>query len=57
MRNKLGEKGDIKIKRGFLILPKVINRELRWLEKATWMVERLDDYYWPRKWIAVKWED
>ncbi len=30
------QEGDIRIRHGFLLFPKVINNELRWLETAWW---------------------
>lgn len=30
------QEGDIRIKNTFLLFPKYINREWRWLEKAKW---------------------
>jgi len=35
--------GDTRIKSGFLFLPRCINHETRWLEKATWQ-ERYGEY-------------
>ena len=33
------EEGDTRMKKGFLFLPKKINKEWRWLEKALWREE------------------
>ena len=37
--NREEQVGDIKIKSRFLLFPKTINGELRWLEKASWEEE------------------
>lgn len=35
-KSRKPEIGDIRIITQFLLFPKRINREIRWLEKATW---------------------
>jgi hypothetical protein len=35
--NKEPERGDTRVREGFLMLPKLIGNELRWLERAAWV--------------------
>lgn len=60
MRKKLNPypvEGDIVVKTKFLLFPKEINREVRWLEKASYeeiytMGSWNGLFYWkPNKWI------
>lgn len=44
------EFGETRIKKGFLFLPKRVDNELRWLEKATWM-----ERYTYNKWYIIRW--
>lgn len=41
--------GDIRIRKGFLLLPKTINGETRWLKWAVWKEEYIGgalSYFW-----------
>ena len=56
--------GDKKIVTKFLWFPKKINRETRWLEKATWEEEyqqicesEEECYTYSYKWIKIRWID
>lgn len=53
--------GQTRIKEKFLIFPKKIKNEIRWLEKARWeevfkdIYKGFPYYYWKKKWVANKW--
>lgn len=53
--------GDTRIRAKFLLLPKTVNGETRWLEKATWLEEY--DGSWKHydlgfgEWRGVEWLD
>lgn len=61
-QNPLPKNGDTRIKTKFLLFPKKINRETRWLEKGSWK-EMCDVYYspsqgdWVITWDEVNWID
>jgi len=44
--------GDTRIKWGFLLFPKVINSEMRWLVATSWY-----EWYTGWTWIPDCWED
>ena len=50
--------GDKRIKSHFLLFPRVINEEVRWLEKATWE-ESWQQGAGPMgvgcHWVAIRW--
>lgn len=50
MKVRLREKpqdGEKRVKRRFLIFPKTINRDFRWLEVATWEEQYgIREYFW-----------
>jgi hypothetical protein len=46
MKIKLPNVGDTRIQRKFLWLPLVIEREMRWLVKASWMQRYTYDSRW-----------
>lgn len=46
--------GDARTRRGFLILPKKIGNEWRWLEWAIWR-ERLASNPYQYEWIPLWW--
>lgn len=50
------KEGDRRIKTRFLVLPKTINREVRWLEKATWEEEYHLGYDF-HQFVPVRWVD
>ena len=59
MRKKLHKHGDERVVTKFLWLPKTINREMRWLEVATWR-ERYaysppDIFWYSMEWLPVDW--
>lgn len=45
--------GSSRVKKGFLLLPKMIDREWRWLEYAYWEQTR-DRYNWRNSWWLDK---
>ena len=55
--------GDKVIRKGFLLFPKTVNKEMRWLEKASWEEEWIhenfrgsDGYHYYREyWRKNKW--
>ena len=56
------EIGDRRTKTKFLFFPKEINKEIRWLERATWVEEwkkHRNSNSLPEitKWSAVKWKN
>ena len=51
MRIKKKKNGTRRIKSGFLIFPKTINGETRWLESATW----IEYYYSKNGWVSSQW--
>jgi len=62
------KEGDIRIKSKYLIIPKCIDKEYRWLEKVTYQQEYTKIYvyeyfigdilfYYYFKWKDVKWID
>ncbi len=55
MRWREPRDGDTRVRRGFLLFPKTISGETRWLEWARWQ-ERYEASYesW---WMAVAWVD
>ena len=57
MRWKKNKVGDFRIVRRFLLFPRTINYETRWLEFATikqqWYRDYCDDLYW----IDYNWEN
>jgi hypothetical protein len=66
MRLRLKENlvlGEKRVKRGFLIFPKIIKDELRWLQYAEWKQEVIyrsiiHDYTYcgqELKWVNVEW--
>jgi hypothetical protein len=63
MRSKWPKQGETRVRSGFLWLPMTIDRETRWLERATW--EERVSYYGPRgqcnvtsfQWNPDKWID
>jgi hypothetical protein len=54
MKVKFAHNGDIRTRTKFLFIPKTVNKELRWLEHATWQ-EFYSDYY--SRWIGERWID
>ena len=44
MRKKLPRRGDTRVKSGFLLFPKYIGDEMRWLEFAAWEQELVQTY-------------
>lgn len=59
MRYKDPNPHDTRIKKRFLILPKKINGETRWLEFATWEESYCHEKYYSRtiKWNVIRWID
>ena len=53
---KNAKEGDKRIRRGFLIFPKQLEYETRWLEVATWE-EELKSGYEFSWWEATRWVD
>jgi hypothetical protein len=59
------EVGDIRYKEKFLLFPKIINDEGRWLEKARYKQEYGKNYnrngygelYYNYQWVDVEWID
>lgn len=43
------QSGDTRIRSGFLLLPKMIGDEIRWLERATWR----ETFIWVHHWDGV----
>lgn len=56
MRKSLPKSGDIRIKSGFLFLPRTINHEERWLEFAMWIQEYVH-YGYDSLWMDKEWVD
>ena len=59
MRLKLkpvSKHGDYRIRQGFLFLPKIMNQEWRWLEKAKWE-QKYHVYDFDSYWSDVRWVD
>jgi hypothetical protein len=59
--NKIQPKeGDIRIVEKFLLFPRIINKELRWLERAK-IKQRYEDEPWPdsravaQMWVNKEW--
>lgn len=50
-KKKFPEYGTVRSIRRFLWFPKVINGELRWLEKAMW------SELYQHRWYSIKWMD
>ena len=48
--------GDLRIRTQFLLFPKEINREVRWLERASWQEKYCTGYIF-LKWLELKWVD
>ena len=46
--------GDVRTRRGFLLLPKMIRDEIRWLEHATWRETYYIGYLWAG-WLPFEW--
>lgn len=62
MRRKLPVGGTVRYKTRFLLLPKLINDEWRWLERATWLERYITHMCWGDKrstnhWEPQRWED
>ena len=56
MRKQLPKDRTKRIKTAFLIFPKTIDGEKRWLEKATWEEYCLSsDIYGQTFWYGIKW--
>lgn len=51
MRWKTHKTWDTRIKTGFLIIPKKLGDEWRWLEVASWEQEYCAGIWWSTKWI------
>ena len=54
MRKTTVREGDVRYKQGFLLFPKTINHDMRWLEFAKWK-EEFGKCDWG--WTAVEWID
>lgn len=50
------ERGTIRVRKKFLWFPKEVDREVRWLEKASWQERRVGNRY-QGYWLAVEWVD
>lgn len=50
MRWYAARTGDRRTKSRFLLLPKTIDGETRWLEKAQWV-----QVYFDYKWVSIEW--
>ena len=50
-QSKKPKQWDHKTKCRFLIFPKCINREWRWLEMATWIESYYDRWWGPDNWV------
>lgn len=50
---------ETRIREKFLFFPKVINRELRWLEKAAWVEQYVHTGYDEPSchWEAINWKE
>lgn len=48
--------GDLRLRRGFLLFPRRIGDDVRWLEKAAWR-ERYAGYWDSSGWEAYAWDD
>lgn len=48
--------GETRIKYRFLWLPKTINNNTRWLERAAW-VEQCYQFLFHYEWIPIQWDD
>ena len=53
--NKKHEEYDTRIKKGFLIFPKRIGEDVRWLEYAVWKEKFYYAYRLGGWWSAKKW--
>ena len=49
--NKVWNNGDTRTKCRFLILPKRIYKQWRWLEMATWTEHYYDGWWFPDQWV------
>jgi len=58
---KSSEVGDTRVQKGFLLLPKRIDNETRWMEYAEWKEELVgrggEDYTWRDEWWNEDEED
>jgi hypothetical protein len=43
--------GETRFRKKFLIFPKILNNELRWLETAEWE----ERFVFPGKWLGIRW--
>lgn len=57
MRWAYKENETRRVRRSFLILPRYINGEARWLERAAWIEERDIGNYAGGEWRPVRWAD
>ena len=57
MRKTLPESGDVRRREGFLLLPRSIERDWRWLEWATWREQYVEPYIYRPYWEATHWLD
>ena len=61
MRKQYPKKYETRVRSGFLLFPKRIGTERRWLETAAWEEEFIPSYpfFYPERldgwWIPVKW--
>lgn len=54
MRWRKPAMGAERVRTAFLLLPKRIGGETRWLETATWVEEWVGDGFW---WVDRRWVD
>ena len=50
--------GDLRDREGFLFFPKTINRQTRWLERASWTEKFVDSTCYTdgtAYWIPIRW--
>ena len=55
MTTRCKQTGDTRIKRRFLLIPKCIKSELRWLELAEWEEEYSYNWASGGEWIETRW--
>lgn len=51
MRWKAPNKHDTRTKTRFLIFPKKLGNEWRWLEVASWVEEYSAGFWWGERWV------
>ena len=56
MRGSIRKRGETRVKSGFLLFPKWINHQWRWLEYAKWE-QRWSSGLFHYEWWNIKWVD